>query len=135
MTKQSALVTGADRGLGFALCEGLLKRGWRVFAGQHQPDWPQLKQLKKQFENNLYIVPLDVSSTESAYTAAKSVSEFTNSLDLLINNAGVNSPTYLRSIREAQDYDEMHRLYDVNALGPLRVVEAFLPLLDQSSFK
>ena len=43
----------------------------------------------------------------------------------LINNAAVLSP-HAGPIREAQDYDEMHRLYDVNALGPVRVVEALL---------
>ncbi len=52
---------------------------------------------------------------------------------MLINNAGVNSPATARSIREPQDYAEMQRLYDVNALGPLRVVEAFLPLLDRGA--
>ena len=38
--QRTVLVTGADRGLGFALCTGLLDRGWRVFAGQYMPDWP-----------------------------------------------------------------------------------------------
>jgi NAD(P)-dependent dehydrogenase (short-subunit alcohol dehydrogenase family) len=59
----------------------------------------------------------------------------TTGLDVLINNAGVNSPTSPRPIREAQDYAEMQRLHDVNSLGPLRMVEAFLPLLDAGSLK
>jgi NAD(P)-dependent dehydrogenase (short-subunit alcohol dehydrogenase family) len=133
--EQTAVVTGADRGIGFALTEKLLKRGWQVFAGQHQPDWPQLKDLKELFPDLLHIISLDVSSTESTYTATKSISEITNSIDLLINNAGVNTSTYLRTIRERQDYDEMHRLFDVNALGPLRTIEAFLPLMDEGSLK
>lgn len=135
MTSQYALVSGADRGLGFALCEGLLKRGWWVFAGQHQPDWPQLKDLKEAFPDLLHIIPLDVSIAESVYAAAKSIHEITDHIDLLINNAGVNTPTYVRSIREPQDYDEMHRLFDVNSLGPLRMVEAFAPLMDNSLLK
>lgn len=135
MTSEYALVTGADRGLGFALCEGLLKRGWQVFAGQHQPDWPQLKGLKEVFPDLLHIIPLDVSSTESVARAKKAILEVAGHIDLLINNAGVNSSTYLHSIREPQDYEEMHRLFDVNALGPLRMVEAFLPLMDNSSLK
>ena len=40
--QQTALVTGADRGLGSALCAGLLERGWRVIAGQYMPGWPEL---------------------------------------------------------------------------------------------
>jgi len=133
--EQIALVTGADRGLGSALAAGLLERGWRVFAGQHQPDWPELGALHKRFPHMLEIVPLDVGSIESARAAAQIVAGLTGRLDMLINNAGVNSPTSARSIREAQDYDEMHRMYDVNALGPLRVVEAFLPLTDRGTLK
>jgi nucleoside-diphosphate-sugar epimerase len=33
-------VTGADRGLGFAVCAKLLEQGWQVFAGQYMPQWP-----------------------------------------------------------------------------------------------
>jgi NAD(P)-dependent dehydrogenase (short-subunit alcohol dehydrogenase family) len=124
----TVLVTGADRGLGFALCANLLQRGWRIFAGQYMPDWPELTALAEQYPAQLCIVPLDVSSIASVNAAAETVSAFTDRIDLLISNAGVASPTSRRPIREPQDYDEMHRLYDVNALGGLRVVEAFLPL-------
>ena len=41
--RRTAVVTGADRGLGSALCAGLLERGWRVAAGQYLPEWPELK--------------------------------------------------------------------------------------------
>ena len=133
--KQIAFVTGADRGLGFSLCEGLLRRGWQVFAGQYLPAWPQLGELSRRFSDALHIVPLDVGSSESAHAAAQAVGTATDCVDVLINNAGVISATSPRSIRESPDYTEMHRMYDVNALGPLRVVETFLPLLDGSSLK
>lgn len=132
---QTAFVTGADRGLGLALCAGLLAPGWRVFAGQYMPDWPELAALASRFPGTLHIVPLDVCSIDSAKTAAQEVWEKTDHIDLLINNAGVISSTMMRTIREPQDYAEIHRLYDVNSLGPLRVVEAFLPLMDQGKMK
>jgi NAD(P)-dependent dehydrogenase (short-subunit alcohol dehydrogenase family) len=131
----SVLITGADRGLGLALSAGLLERGWRVFAGQYLPGWPELAALAGRFPEALHIVPLDVSSLDSIQAAASHVAEQTDRLDLLINNAGVISPVMSRSIREAPDYAEMHRLYDVNALGPLRAVQAFLPLLDRGTLK
>ncbi len=133
--KQNAFVTGADRGLGFALCEGLLERGWQVFAGRYLPAWPQLDGLRGRFPDSLHIVSLDVASIESARAAAQAVSAAVDRIDVLINNAGVISATSLRLIREAQDYAEMHRLYDVNALGPLRMVESFLPLTDRGALK
>ena len=131
----TAFITGADRGLGSALCVELLERGWTVFAGQYMPDWPELAALAQQYPATLRIIPLDVGSIESARAAAQAVSGQADHLDLLVNNAGVLSLVMDRSIREPQDYAEMHRLYDVNALGPLRVVEAFLPLMDHGALK
>lgn len=130
-----ALVTGADRGLGLALCARLLSLGWRVFAGQYMPEWPDLAALAARYPGErLTPVPLDVADDTSVSAAAQRVGTFTGRVDMIINNAGVTSP---RSgpIREPQDTDEMHRMYNVNALGPLRVVEAFLPLTDHSEMK
>jgi len=132
---RTVFVTGGDRGLGFALCTKLLEQGWQVFAGQYLPEWPDLSTLAGQYPQTLHIVPLDVSSVESTYAAAQTVATLTDHLDVLINNAGINSPTSGRPIREPQDYTEMHRLYDVNALGPLRVVEAFQSLTDRGNLK
>ena len=133
--KQIAFITGADRSLGFALCEGLLERDWRVFAGQYMPDWPKLAALAEQFPGVLHAVPLDVASAESVRAAAQTVAGMAGRADMLINNAGVISPTVERAVGEGLDYAEMHREFDVNALGPLRLVEAFLPLVNQSTMK
>ncbi len=132
---QHAVVTGADRGLGLALTEGLLARGWRVFAGSYLPDWPQLGELQEHYPDLLVILPLDVSSDSSVLAAAAVVEERTRSIDLLINNAGVITDRSEDSIRIPQDYEEMIRLYQVNALGPIRMSEAFLPLLARGELK
>ncbi len=60
----TAFVTGADRGLGFALCAELLKQGWQVFTGQHKPEWPDLDMLAGQYPETLHIVALEVRSVE-----------------------------------------------------------------------
>jgi NAD(P)-dependent dehydrogenase (short-subunit alcohol dehydrogenase family) len=132
---RTVFVTGADRGLGFALCAELLKQDWHVFAGQYMPEWPDLATLLSQYPQALQIVPLDVSSMESVQTAAQTVSALTDHVDAMINNAGIFSPTAGRSIREPQDHAEMQRLYNVNTLGPLRVVQVFLSLTDRGSLK
>lgn len=127
--QRTVLVTGADRGLGFALCTGLLDRGWRVFAGQYMPDWPELAALAGQFPVSPHIVPLDVSSTESVQAAVRTVSEMADHIDLLINNASVGGGR--RELREGLNDAAIHRAYDANALGPIRMVETFLPLTDR----
>ena len=134
MTEKIAFVTGADRGLGLALTARLLARGWRVYAGQYMPEWPALDALEARYGARLVPVPLDVADTGSTLAAAERVGQDTDRVDLVINNAGVLSP-HAGPIREPQDYDEMHRLYNVNALGPVRVVEALLPLTAQSALK
>jgi len=131
----AVFVTGADRGLGQALCAGLLERGWQVYAGQYMPDWPELAALAVKYPGRLLLTPLDVSSLDSARAAAQGLAQQGVQIDLLINNAGVSSPTSRSLIREGLDYTELHRLYDVNAAGPLRVVEAFLPLMEASPLK
>ena len=126
---RTALVTGADRGLGFALTKGLLERGWHAFAGQYMPDWPELATLASQFPGRLDVISLDVSSIESVRAAAQAVSQRTDHLDLLISNAGVGGGR--QELREGPDSAAIRRVYDVNALGAIRVVEVFLPLTDR----
>uniref|UniRef100_A0A7C4PJN3 SDR family NAD(P)-dependent oxidoreductase n=1 Tax=Anaerolinea thermolimosa TaxID=229919 RepID=A0A7C4PJN3_9CHLR len=130
-----AFVTGADRGLGLALCAGLLESGWRVFAGQYLPDWPDLPRLAEQFPGRLVILPLDVGSEESTLASARETARHTDRVDLLINNAGIITPTNDIPIRQAQDFAGMQAMYNINALGPLRVTHAFMPLTDRSEVK
>lgn len=132
---QTALVTGADRGLGYALTAGLLEQGWNVFAGQYLPEWPDLAALQAHYPHTLKIVPLDVSNQESVQAAARQVAASETPCDMLINNAGVIDSDSSNTIRQAQNYVEMQRVFDVNALGPLRIVYAFMPLMERSSFK
>lgn len=131
----TALITGADRGLGRALATGLLQRGWQVFAGQYLPEWPELGDLARADPGSLRVLPLDVGSLASVQSAAQAFATQADRLDLLVNNAAVTSRSGPASIREAQDYAEMHRLYDINSLGPLRVVEAFLPFMEPGGMK
>lgn len=129
-----AVVTGADRGLGLALTAALAKDGWRVFAGRYLDQSPSLDELSRH-NDQVTAVPLDVASMTSAHTAAELVAQHSDRVDLLISNAGVNSPSRTRNIRDGLDYEEMLRLYDINALGGLRVAQAFVPLMESSSVK
>lgn len=123
----TALVTGADRGLGSALCAGLLARGWRVLAGQYMPDWPELDALAEQYPGLAHVIPLDVGSTASAQAAARQAAGLVERVDVLISNAGIGSGR--SEFGQGMDYAAMQRAFNVNALGAIRAVEAFLPLM------
>ncbi|WP_274363599.1 SDR family NAD(P)-dependent oxidoreductase [Paenibacillus thermotolerans] len=125
---QTALVTGADRGLGRALTEILLQEGFHVYAGQHMPQWGELSAMKEAFGDRLSVVPMDVSDLESVSRCAERVEKERGSLDVLFNNAAIfidRSADLFGSI----DYDAAMKMYDINALGPLRVAHRFAPLL------
>ena len=134
MSRGNVVVTGADRGLGLAIACQLAEMDWRVFAGQFKPDWPELPEAENRLEG-LTVVPMDVQSLESVTDSVERVGADVEAIDVLINNAGVNSLSRTQTIRDGLDYDEMHRLYDTNSCGPLRAVEAFLPLMESSEMK
>lgn len=111
---KTVLITGADRGVGYSLCECFLRENWQVFAGQYMPDWPWLDKLKKRHPERLTILNLDVGSDESVRAAAARIER----LDLLVSNAGIFGKDDEASVRA---------MYNVNTLAAIRLVEALLP--------
>ncbi|HET7051077.1 MAG TPA: SDR family NAD(P)-dependent oxidoreductase [Solirubrobacteraceae bacterium] len=112
---KSVLVTGANRGLGQALVEESLRRGAeRVYAGTRQPTVVEDERVTQ--------VILDVTDPAQIQAAVDSV----ESLDILINNAGVSVPDDL------SDRSAFERHLAVNLYGTLDVTRAFLPLLTRS---
>lgn len=132
---KTVFVTGADRGLGLAMVKALLAQGNRVFAGQYMPEWMELAELEARYPEALTVVPLDVGSIESAKAAARMVQGECEALDTLIHNAGIIGKYEETHIRDGQNYEAILRQFDINALGALRVTEAFIPLLDGGSGK
>ena len=86
------------------------------------PEWKELEKLKSQYPEQVVIVSLDVGSTESVKEAAKETAKHTNHLDMLVNCAGIFS---------GQSPKEVKMTMNINSVGPIRMVEAFLPLMQQ----
>jgi NAD(P)-dependent dehydrogenase (short-subunit alcohol dehydrogenase family) len=73
---------------------------------------------------NVVMVPLDVTSDESVTHAVRLVREYTDRLDVLVNNAGTPG----RAVAPADaTVDEIHSVYDTNVYGPIRVTMRFFP--------
>lgn len=112
---KTVLVTGANRGIGQALVEEALRRGAkRVYAGTRQP-------LTHSDER---VTPLTLDVTDAAQTQA--AVERVESLDLLINNAG------LALFDDLGERAALEQSLAVNLFGPYGVTQAFLPLLTES---
>ena len=111
---RTALVTGAGRGLGRAFTAELLERGVaRVYAGVRDVDAADVPGCE--------IVALDITEPGQVAAAAERASD----VDLLINNAGIDTHTDL----VAGDLTTIRREMDTNFYGPLSVVRAFAPVL------
>ncbi|MCJ8006045.1 SDR family oxidoreductase [Lederbergia wuyishanensis] len=119
------LVTGANRGLGYALSKAAVLRGHTVLACARNED--QLKDLIEQYPNQVHPLELDVTDEKSVAVAAAKASEKWESIDVIINNAGA---LYERDAKiEDLDFSLLERTMNVNLYGPMRVVKHFLPLL------
>jgi len=128
------IITGADRGLGFSLCREFLTRGWTVYAGKFLPEY---KLLEQEQERNpaLRILPLDVGDTDSIAKAYASAAEEADSLDMLISNAALMGQVKCGIDDPPLDLEAPWNSFRVNALGPVHMVERFLPLLDKGNMK
>ncbi len=129
-TAPTVLTTGASRGLGLEFCRQWLARGARVLALARDPKGSAgLQALAREHGARLVPVPCDVADDTSVDAAAAAVAAATDHLDVAVQNAG----TYGRhggTLAEL-DMDEVRRVLEVNALGPLRVARALLPLLER----
>ena len=130
---QTVLITGTGRpyALGFNLVRRYLENGDRVFASVRRPS-EALEALKLEYPDSLYILTMDISSTESVNAAAREAEKQTSGLDLIINNATTASADTMKELPDF-DLDLIAPAVNVGAVGPVRVVKAFLPLLKKSA--
>ncbi|GIH61778.1 SDR family oxidoreductase [Microbispora siamensis] len=125
--RTSVLITGGNKGLGFEAARRLGEEGWTVFLGSRDEGRGRAAADKLTAGGvDVIMVPLDVTSDESVAGAVRLVREHTDRLDVLINNAGAPG----RVVAPAETtVEEIHSVYDTNVYGPIRVTNAFLPLL------
>lgn len=124
-----AFITGAGRGLGKGFVDYLLEQDYFVFAG--------VREIKEDYKNkeNLEYVVCDVSNDDSIQKCFETISSKTDSLDLIVNNAGVNkdSVTYghKEKVSELKDLDRnlLLEMFSVNTISPIIITQKFLGLL------
>ena len=138
MEKRTVFVTGADRGLGLEICRQFLERGFFVFGGQYFNKWTLLDDLQKEYPDDLVKVTLDITDEQSVLAAVDEVKKYTDTLDILVNNAGISGKhgSGTGDIFDHElDFEEMLRVINVNAIGTLRVMNAFIDMIIPSFHK
>ncbi|GAB3646847.1 SDR family oxidoreductase [Glycomyces tarimensis] len=133
MIKKIALITGANKGIGYATAQGLGQTGATVLVGARS------KELGEQAAEELRAggteaecVHLDVTDTDSIAAAATHVDEAYGRLDILVNNAGIaladgNWNTSELTLATAR------KVFETNVFGVIAVTNAFLPLIRRSA--
>ncbi len=120
----NCIVTGASRGIGLELTKFALNQGHQVLAVVRSlASSPELQQLKSQYTLHLEICEADVTGPETPAKIASAVKHWP-SVDLLINNAGIFEKEKTRAA--------MLSSFETNAIAPLFIAEAMLPLLQQA---
>lgn len=133
--KKTALITGANKGIGYHIAAGLGALGFRVGVGARDTDRLQVAVEKLRAAGvDAFGVPLDVTSDASVAAAADLLQAQEGRLDVLVNNAGISGPTNPDWTQDptVADLDVVRSVVDVNVYGTLRVSNALLPLLRRS---
>ena len=114
-------ITGASSGLGRALAEAVLARGWRAAITARRPE--TLTDLVAQHGDRALALALDVTDRRSVADAVRDAETHFSAIDVLVNNAGYG---YLSAIEEGDDA-EIRAQFETNVFGLVAVIKCALP--------
>lgn len=127
--KPTALVTGANKGLGYETARRLAELGWTVLIGARDPERGKAAVSRlRGGQADAHLVLLDLTDTAGIAAAARDVTQRFGRLDALVNNAGIGGG----QLPSRQDLAAMRSLFETNVYGTIAVTQAFLPLLERS---
>lgn len=129
---KTALVTGANKGIGLEVASMLAQNGFYVYLGCRDQERGSgaVKKLKDSGIKNVEALPLDVADPQSIMTAGLLLKERIHTLDILINNAGISGGP--QSALTA-DIHQFRTVFETNVFGVAGVTQAFIELLKRSS--
>ena len=129
---KSALVTGANKSIGFEVARQLAQKGIYVYLGSRNLEngIEAVNKLKSEGLNNVELIQLDITDDTSVKNARAEIGKKTKVLDILINNAGIYGG-YPQSAFDAT-IDQFKATYDANVFSVVGVTQAFIDLLKKS---
>lgn len=129
---KTALITGANKGIGFETAKQLLQKGFYVYIGSRNLEngLQAVEKLKAINLTNIEAIQIDVTDDNSVKNARTEIGKKTDILDVLINNAGINGGVPNTAL-EARS-DQFLAAFNTNVFGVARVTQAFIDLLKKS---
>src|SRR5271169_5975812 len=125
-----ALVTGANKGIGRAIVEGLARAGFTVFLGARDEKRGEAAAAELARDGNVRFIRMDVTDEASVRAAAERIAGDFGLLDILINNAGISGIGPDGHIRKPSELtaNDLRAVYETNVFAVVTVTNAFLPL-------
>ena len=131
---QHVLITGSNRGIGLALARACVAQGDKVFATCRQPDSADaLQAVAQDNPDQVTIIQLSVTDEASLSACLDTVVSATDTLDILINNAGIYPEASAHTQLGMLEADALTHVLQVNSIAPVMITQAFLPLLKKSA--
>lgn len=129
---KSALITGANKGIGFETAKQLLQKGFYVYIGSRNLEngLQAVEKLRAEGFANFEVIQLDVTNDNSVKKARTEIGKKTKVLDVLINNAGINGGEPYTALEASSD--QFLATFDTNVFGVARATQAFIDLLKKS---
>jgi NAD(P)-dependent dehydrogenase (short-subunit alcohol dehydrogenase family) len=131
-TKKVALVTGANKGIGFEVARQLGQAGITVLMGARNAELGKAAAEKLQGEKlDVHFLHIDLEKADSIKAAAAIVAKDFQHLDILVNNAGIIATG--DGLPTQASVDSVRRTFETNLFGTIEVTQAMLPLIRKSS--
>ncbi|MDY6781679.1 MAG: SDR family NAD(P)-dependent oxidoreductase [Cyanobacteriota bacterium] len=127
---KTALVTGGNRGIGLAICQGLLAAEFELILAARSLSKGQAAAKALEPRGNVRVVELDVADDGSLEKAANALSEEIDHLDVLINNAGIYPDGDANILTISREL--LAQTLNTNTFGAVRVTQSLLPLLEKA---
>lgn len=133
MSNKIALVTGANKGIGFGIAKHLGQSGWKVVLGARNKERAEkaISLLEAAGAEVLGWINIELADLNNLEQAAKEVGERFPRLSLLVNNAGIPGDMSVDS--QHTEIDDIRKTLDVNFIGTFALTKALLPLLEQNN--
>lgn len=123
---KTCIVTGANSGIGRSTSIFLAKSGYEVFATMRSLDrGTKLREIAQEMGLRIHEIELDVSDTNSVNRGVNEILSQTDTIDILINNAGVGANAVIEDI----DIESDKAVFETNFWGPIRCIQAVLPTM------
>jgi NAD(P)-dependent dehydrogenase (short-subunit alcohol dehydrogenase family) len=130
---KKALITGANKSIGFETARHLLQNGYHVYLGSRDLENGReaVAKLKGEGLSEVELTLIDVSDQQSVDAARAEIGKKTGVLDALINNAGINGGMPQSAL--GATIEQFRKVFETNLYGVVRVTQAFFSLLEKSS--